>query len=92
MVPRIVRSVVLAGSALLIGFHDAGAQRLVSTLVAKPTAQDSAQLLGRTRSAQAGFERFRYQRLPRTFQSSVSRFQRITGRAACWRTPALISA
>lgn len=87
MIPRIVRSVVLAGSALLIGFHDAGAQRLVSTLVARPTAQDSAQLLGRTRSAQAGFERFRYQRLPRTFQSSGGECDEIIGRFCFWFDP-----
>lgn len=87
MIPRPVRSVVLAGSALLVLSHDAAAQRLASTLMAAPTAQDSARMLGRTRSAQAGFERFRYQRLPRTFQTASGECDEIIGRFCFWFDP-----
>lgn len=87
MIPRIVQSVVLAGLALFVTSHDAAAQRLASTAPDAPAAQDSADVLGRTRSAQARFERFRYQRLPRTFQSGAGECDEIIGRFCFWFDP-----
>ncbi|HLM67243.1 MAG TPA: hypothetical protein VK358_06935, partial [Longimicrobium sp.] len=71
MIPVIVRTVVLAGSVLLVS-HGLAAQRLASAQEVPRQARDSAALLARSRSAQAGFERFRYVRLPRTHQSVSS--------------------
>jgi len=84
MIPAIVRSVVLAGSVLL-GSQGASAQRMVSAASVK--GQDSAAVLARSRSAQAGFERFRYMRLPRTHQSgggSRNGCHEIIGRFCFW--------
>jgi hypothetical protein len=67
MIPAIVRSVVLAGSVLLVS-HGASAQKLASSEPSQQQARDSATVLAQSRSAQAGFERFRYLRLPRTHQ------------------------
>ncbi|HEX6037322.1 hypothetical protein, partial [Longimicrobium sp.] len=44
-------------------------------------------MLGRTRSAQAGFERFRYQQLPRTFQAAAGECDEIIGRFCFWFDP-----
>ena len=87
MIPVIVRTVVLAGSVLLVS-HGTAAQRLVSAQTAPEQARDSASLLARSRSAQAGFERFRYLRLPRTHQSAGgSSCDEIIGRFCFWFDP-----
>jgi hypothetical protein len=63
VIPAVVRLAVFAGSVLLVS--EGAAQRLASSEPA-PQVRDSLRVLGRSRSAQAGFERFRYLRLPRT--------------------------
>jgi hypothetical protein len=81
MIPAIVRSVVLAGSVLLVS-QGASAQRMVP---AAQKGQDSASVLARSRTAQGGFERFRYMRLPRTHQSGGgSGCHEIIGRFCFW--------
>lgn len=88
MIPVIVRTVVLAGSVLLVS-HGVAAQQLVSAeKVPQQQARDSASVLARSRSAQAGFERFRYLRLPRTHQSAGGgECHEIIGRFCFWFDP-----
>lgn len=88
MIPVLVRTTVLAGSVLL-ATHGLAAQRLVSAQAPpqKP-ARDSAAVLARSRSAQAGFERYRYVRLPRTHQSaSGGACHEVIGRFCFWFDP-----
>jgi hypothetical protein len=87
MIPAIVRSVVLAGSVLLVS-QGAPAQRMVSAAPAQLQARDSLTVLARSRSAQAGFERFRYLRLPRTNQSGPGgECHEVIGRFCFWFEP-----
>lgn len=65
MIPAFVRFAVVAGSILLVPSL-ARAQRVAAGQPAPAEGQDSATVLGRARTAQASFERFRFQRLPRT--------------------------
>jgi hypothetical protein len=82
MIPTIVRSAVLAGSIVLLP-QVTGAQRLA--YAQSPHTRDSAQVLSRARSAQAGFERFRYFRLPTTTQGgSGGECDEIIGRFCFW--------
>jgi hypothetical protein len=87
MIPVIVRTAVLAGSVFLVS-HGLAAQRLASAQEVPQQARDSASLLARSRSAQAGFERFRYVRLPRTHQSvGGGECHEIIGRFCFWFDP-----
>ena len=87
MIPTFVRSAVLTGAVLLLS-HGAAAQRLASTQTAPEQARDSASVVSRSRSAQAGFERFRYLRLPRTHQSAGGgECHEIIGRFCFWFEP-----
>lgn len=82
MIPAIVRFAVLAGSIVLIP-KVTGAQRLA--YAQSPQARDSVQVLSRARSAQAGFERFRYYRLPTTMQGgSGGECDEVIGRFCFW--------
>jgi hypothetical protein len=86
MIPAIVRSAVLAGSVLLVS-QGAQAQRLASAEPQQQQVRDSATVLARSRSAQAGFERFRYLRLPRTHQAAGGTCHEIIGRFCFWFEP-----
>lgn len=82
MIPAIVRTAVLAGSVLVV--TEGSAQRLASA-EPRPQERDSARVLARTRSAQAGFERFRYLRLPRTQpRGPGGRCDEVIGRFCFW--------
>lgn len=87
MIPVIVRSAVLAGSVLLAS-PGAAAQHLAWAQTAPRAQPDSATLVARSRSAQAGFERFRYLRLPRTHQGgSGGECHEVIGRFCFWFEP-----
>jgi hypothetical protein len=88
MVPAFVRCAVLAGSLLLIHPAAAGAQAgRVALGDSSGTVQrrDSAAVLAEARSAQAAFERFRFQRLPRThYRGSGGECDERIGRFCFW--------
>jgi hypothetical protein len=65
MVPAFVRSVVLL-SLLFPVCAGAQAERVAASDPQRARERDSVAVLARARSAQAGFERFRFQRIPRT--------------------------
>lgn len=81
MIPSFVRSAVLAGTVLLVS--EGAAQRLASSEPA-PQARDSLRVLARSRTAQAGFERFRYLRLPRTLPRGGGGCDEVIGRFCIW--------
>lgn len=65
MVPAFVRFAIPI-SLLVPTLAATQADRVAASNPAKVQERDSAEVLARARSAQAGFERFRFQRLPRT--------------------------
>ena len=65
MNPAFVRWLVVV-SLLIPDFAAAQAERVAASDPPKVQERDSVQVLARARSAQAGFERYRFQRLPRT--------------------------
>jgi len=84
MLPAFVRSVVLAGCVVLVPqvIH---AQEKMASSAPVLQGRDSAVVLSRARSAQAGFERYRYHRLPRTLGGGGRReCDEVIGRF-CWQ-------
>jgi hypothetical protein len=79
MVPAFVRFAVVAGSILLVPTL-AGAQSERVAIDRTAGVEDSASVLARARTAQASFERFRFQRLPRSWGSSSGRCDETIGR------------
>lgn len=67
MVPAFVRFAVAAGSVVLVPTLAAAQERVVIDRATSAHPQDSVEVLARARTAQASFERFRFQRLPRGF-------------------------
>ena len=85
MLPGVARLALALGAILSTGaVLTAQSTRLAAgNPTALPTAQDSARVLNGARSAQAGFERFRYYRLPRTSPGG-RRCDFIIGRFCYW--------
>jgi hypothetical protein len=80
MVPSIVRFAVLAGAVILTP-HLVEAQKSLGTSPIHSHARDSARAHVRARAAQAGFERYRYGRLPRTYkQAGIGECDEVIGR------------
>lgn len=84
MTPALVRFAAVAGSILLVPSL-ALAQRVAADQPPRVEGQDSATVLGRARTAQASFERFRFQRLPRTHARGPSgKCDETIGRFCFW--------
>jgi tetratricopeptide (TPR) repeat protein len=86
MVPAFVRSTVVACSILIVPtLAPAQAQRVAIDRSPQPPGQDSARVLSRARTAQASFERFRFQRLPRSWGGAPNgRCDETIGRFCFW--------
>jgi tetratricopeptide (TPR) repeat protein len=86
MVPAFVRCAVLAGCTLLSVPPPAGAQaQRVALGDSALQRRDSLTALGRARSAQAAFERYRFRQLPRTHaRGSGGRCDERIGRFCFW--------
>jgi hypothetical protein len=85
MIPAIVRFTVVAGSIVLILPTVVQAQTdRVAVEPSRDVRRDSAAVLAQARSAQAGFERFRFQRLPRTHARGGGKCDVTVGRF-CYR-------
>lgn len=67
MTPAFVRFAVVAGTLSILPTLAAAQTDRVALEQPSARGQDSATVLGRARTAQASFERFRFQRLPRTW-------------------------
>lgn len=84
MVPAYVRFAAVAGSILVLPTLSAAQAEPVDRSM-KFQGQDSAVVLGRARAAQASFERFRFQRLPRTHAGApYGKCDQTIGRFCFW--------
>jgi hypothetical protein len=86
MVPAFVRHAVVAGSIVLVPtLLHAQAERVAVDRSTEMEGQDSASVLARARTAQASFERYRFQRLPRTHAGAPhGRCDETIGRFCFW--------
>ena len=87
MASAFVRSAVLAGSLLVLPATAAaqGERLVLGDSSARAQPRDSALVLAEARTAQAAFERFRFQRLPRTYgRVSSGQCDETIGRFCFW--------
>lgn len=86
MVRAFVRCAVLAGSLLVLFPPAAGAQQAGHLALGDSARlrRDSLEVLGRARSAQAAFERFRFHQLPRTHAVYSGKCDVNVGRFCFW--------
>ena len=83
MNPAFVRWLVVV-SLLIPDFAAAQAERVAASDPPKVQERDSVQVLARARSAQAGFERYRFRHLPRTHARGSGECDEVIGRICFW--------